>query len=282
MGLGPLENLRSKEQYPPLPHPRLQRGNPVLQVRLSPGPAAPERLPAVVPGDRPESGGGGIGAELEHGTVVEEDVGVLLHPRGNRMGEVDPGPEHRAGNVEPGAGERGAVLGQVVLDRKSEPGREVGGRAPDGDDGASVLDEFPDPGQGVFRGHPAEVIAVFGRKPGRWLCRCGAAAGPARGGTGRAGKGPGHEVQHVEFRVEVPGIEAGAKTRSKGNSNCSRIQRVHPEGIEPPYTSQSPTRGSRSRMRFSGGTAVPVPSKLTPSSAADFSSWARVTPREVT
>jgi len=77
------------------------------------------------------------------------------------------------------------------------------------------------------------------------------------------------------FPARFPSSNARGNTTSNGNSYCSRIQRVHPDGIEPPYWSARAMRSLRSGIASPAG-RVPTPSKLSPRSAASLSTISRV------
>ena len=51
----------------------------------------------------------------------------------------------------------------------------------------------------------------------------------------RAGMPPSTNTSTSYFAFRLPASSICGKTTSNGNSYCSKIQRVQPDGIEPPY-----------------------------------------------
>jgi hypothetical protein len=74
------------------------------------------------------------------------------------------------------------------------------------------------------------------------------------GGTTSSAK-----IEHVVPGVEVPGVERRRYTTSNGNSYCSSSHRIHPDGIDPPYSSTRTDARRRHRHRVArrpGATVV--------------------------
>ena len=79
----------------PLPTGASIAMTPFSRYLLAPRPTAAERRLAVEPGDRAYARRRGARAEPEHGTVVEEEVGVLGHAGGDRVRVRRPRPRAR-------------------------------------------------------------------------------------------------------------------------------------------------------------------------------------------
>src|SRR6185503_6323302 len=88
-------DLRSKQKQLALADFRLQDSNAVLQILLSPGPAASERLVAVKPRDRLYASHRGVRAQPEHRAVVEEHIHLVAKPISQRIGVIDSHLQHR-------------------------------------------------------------------------------------------------------------------------------------------------------------------------------------------
>ncbi len=99
---------------------------------------------------------------------------------------------------------------------------------------------------------------------------------PPAGSPGAAGIAPPGKISTSYFWRRLPASSAGGNTSSKlVGYACSKIHRIQPDGIEPPYWSHSPMRTGFSFSALPLG-FTDVASKATPRSAASFSTKALV------
>src|SRR6185369_2752235 len=89
-------DLRSEHKQPAFANRSVDRRHTVLQILLTPGPSAAQRLVASKPRNRPQSGTDCLRFQPEHGAVVEEDIDFLRHPVSERPRVVNADLENRA------------------------------------------------------------------------------------------------------------------------------------------------------------------------------------------
>src|SRR5262245_26688745 len=99
MRLATERDLRAEQVDLALAVVRLDDGHTALEIVLTPGPTAAQRLLRVEPRNRLRSLRGRVGIETEHRAVVEEDVHLLVHAGSNRLRVVDRNPKDRTRDV---------------------------------------------------------------------------------------------------------------------------------------------------------------------------------------
>src|SRR5262245_32431252 len=125
MRLATERDLRAEQVDLALAVVRFDDGHTTLEIVLTPGPTAAQRLLGVEPRDRLRALRSRVGIETEHRAVVEEDVDLFVHARGNRLRVVDRNAEDRTGDVILLALQltvrlAGRAHEQVVVDRQIE------------------------------------------------------------------------------------------------------------------------------------------------------------------
>src|SRR5262249_27231746 len=89
-----LEDFRAVEDEMSVADTRVDGEDTAFEILLTPRPAAAQRRRRIEPGERLDAGVGRAGPELEHGTIVEEDVRALAHAGRERVARVDLGAQH--------------------------------------------------------------------------------------------------------------------------------------------------------------------------------------------
>src|SRR5262249_56871513 len=93
-------DLRPEEDQAALPDRRIDDLDRLVEILLTPRPAALERRGAVEPRDALHTLKRSLRLEAEGGAVIEEDHHAVVDTVGERMRRVDPRFEKRAWNVE--------------------------------------------------------------------------------------------------------------------------------------------------------------------------------------
>src|SRR5687768_16131209 len=111
MRLCPEQDLRAEQEQLALAHIGLGHGNGILEVLLSPRPAAAQWCFRIEPGNRAYTTRRGITAETERGAAVEHEVGPLVHAVRQRQARVDLRLQQRARHVKLVVRQRPVVFG---------------------------------------------------------------------------------------------------------------------------------------------------------------------------